>query len=402
MKKIGLIISFILCIVLTGCSKEEPIVYTEYTMREDGEPYSDWGRSSTGSAKYLDGDSLLVSIYVDEKISSWSYKEEENTRTNTRIACEYLEEQGRLYGKEVNLIYDTDIYTDLELRLEFDATNYGYTGDDADIYLDCLETAIYEFIHNDIDTKALMKKYQVNSVGYMVFVDDNNDTCTAYPYYEGNHEYYYPEFCIIHNRWSEGNPVEPRTYAHEILHLFGARDLYHTSEYTGIYKDFVLYADDNYGEDIMLGGYTKKQTYGNDIKAEVTKLTAYFIGWTEYIAELEKFPSIKSKEVASYCQTEHKKSNYEYYSLIEKADKVNTISDVVFAILLVLIIGKRIIDYVRNKKSKPQPDSYQIARHEEEYNKDITLDNMNKFYMMDLDTPSDEITDKISYEILDD
>lgn len=346
MKHIRLFIYLISCIFLFGCSKDEDIQeFSEYTMREVGEPYWDWGESPTGSAKYLDGNSLLISIFLEDDNSHWTNEDKNLVRENTKIACDYLKMQGKRYGKEVNLIYDTSIYDDLEYHMNYDESQYTGSKSSDDKYI--RETLINDYINNEIDTKSLMEKYGVNSIGYMVFVDDETDKCYAYPYYSYEDEYYYPEFCVINLRWTGGYNVEPSTYAHEILHLFGARDLYHTTKYTGIYKDFVLYVDENFSSDIMLGSYSDELYSETVINSEISKLTAYFIGWTEYIAELETFPSIKMTDVASYSETKYVDENYVSYSLEEKTDdnkfkvRVITVAFVVIVFLITIYLNNK-------------------------------------------------------------
>lgn len=391
MIKKGLLLILILNICFcTACSKEQDApVYSEYTMREAGEPYSDWKQSTTGSAKYLDGNSVLVTIYVDTEESTWNVHDENLVKSNTEIACDYLKEQGRLYGKDVNLIYDSFTNSDLKYRMSFNITSHN-VGNES--YSDELAKDVYDFIDTEIDTKSIMEKYQVNSIGYMVFVDDTSDKCLAYSFYETSHSNMYTEFCIIYLRWTEGDPVDASTYAHEILHLFGAKDLYHTSDYTGIYKDFVKYADKKYGNDIMLGSFADK-VYGRDINADITKLTAYFLGWMNYIAELETFPSIKTREPACFCLTEHSEDDYEEFSLVDSSNKQRIIMKIIYGVLVVLAIY-RVVTMIR-ADIKRRKDLSKINVNIREESNNINLNDMNKIYMQDLiDESQDEITDK--------
>ncbi len=390
MKKILLLVILLNICFLTGCSdKAEKTEYTEFTMRDAGEPYSDWKQSTTGSAKYLDGDSVLVSIFVDTEESNWSVHDENLIRANTQIACDYLKEQGRLYGKDVNLIYDTLSNSDLKYRMSFNMTR-NTAGKDS--YSDELSDEIYEFIDKNIDTKAIMEKYQVNSIGYMVFVDDSTDKCVAYPFYETSWKDKYTEFCIIYLRWSEGDTVEASTYAHEILHLFGARDLYHTSDYTGIYKDFVLYAEKEYGNDIMLGSFADKALSRN-INVDITKLTAYFIGWRDYITEIDKYPSIKSRYPATFSLTEHSKDDYEEFSLVDRSEKHSVFLKILYGVIAIFGIY-RIIVIIKQDVAYRKHQAKQVNAINN-YNNGMSLNDMNRFYMQDISfDASNEIKDK--------
>lgn len=370
----------ILALTLCGCNKESDrdISYSEYTKTDAGEPYSDWLKSPTGSAKYLDGDSLLVTIYLEDSSSSWTSDDINRVEENTAIACKYLVEQGRKYGKEVNLIYDVDYYHDLEYHMTYDSINYSNMSEDD--RRSKLVNAIYDYIRNDIDTKSLMEKYHVNSIGYMVFVDGEAESCNAYSYYTMYKGYYYEEFCIINLRWSSGSDVEPSTYAHELLHLFGAKDLYHTSEITGIYKDFVLYAEEKYGNDIMLGGFSSGRQYSRSINSDITKLTAYFLGWQSYISELETYPSIETEYPASFCDTMYPKQNYKYYTLNEKYEKTNDRYNILLAVITVILVLRTIIIIYKTRKQEKE-FNIQMARVKDSDNdSDISLKDMNKLY----------------------
>lgn len=388
-KGLLLILIFGLCFCTACANEQEAPLYSEYTMREDGEPYSDWKQSTTGSAKYLDGDSVLVSIFVDTEESDWSVHDENLVRANTEIACDYLKEQGRLYGKDVNLIYDIDEHNDLEYRMPFNITNHN-VGKDS--YSDQLSMDVYDFIEKNIDTKVIMEKYQVNSIGYMVFVDDCSDKCLAYTFYETSNKKYYTDFCIIYLNWTDGEKVDASTYAHEILHLFGARDLYHTSDYVGIYKDFVLYAEKEYGNDIMLGSFADKALSRN-IDVDITKLTAYFLGWREYITEIDTYPSIKSKYPASYCLTEHRKDDYEEFSLVERSKKYNVGLKILYGVIAIFGIYRVIIMIKQDVAYRKYQARQKNMATNNYYNNGMSLNDMNKIYMQDI--PYDVI-DKIS------
>ncbi len=318
MKKLKLLILFMICTLLIGCAKEEKTpIYTELTQRDAGEPYSDWGNSTTGSVKYLDGTTVLVTIYLDDVNSQWLESDEQLVADNMKVACDYLKEQGELYGKDVNIIYDTSVDGDLTYRLSYKEAFGGSTrvkakGDKADQ----LVYSVYDYIENSIDAEAILKKYNANSIGYMVFIDGEADKCTAYCYHLKYKDYYYREFCLISLRWSDGTNVYPDTYAHEILHLFGAKDLYYTSEYGGMSKEFIDYVYEEYPTDIMLGFSADVTAYSDNITSDVSKITAYFLGWNGYITELEEFPYIKTNYIGSFSKSQNTKgANFLEYSL---------------------------------------------------------------------------------------
>ena len=82
----------------------------------------------------------------------------------------------------------------------------------------------------------------------------------------------------------------PAAYAHEILHLFGAHDLYRGAEYQRPVTDYIK---KEYPLEIM---YTITDEEGNIkptyVESEIT-VTAYQLGWLEETEELLKFPELK-------------------------------------------------------------------------------------------------------------
>lgn len=79
------------------------------------------------------------------------------------------------------------------------------------------------------------------------------------------------------------------TYAHEILHLFGARDLYMTSITDGISSALVRHVGKKYPNDIMFSTFTKSgKTLKYKIVNQVDRVTAYYLGWKTKIPEKQR------------------------------------------------------------------------------------------------------------------
>lgn len=296
--------------------KKTPItVEGELTSKDMGEPYSDWEKFTTGSAGYLDGSTVLVSLFLDDKNANWTSADKALAMNNMKIAVDYLVEEGKRYGKKVDLIYDINEHEDLEYHIKYDGAFPGSTevsrGDDVERFI----YAVYDYIEDHISIKDIMEKYDVNSIAFVCFVDGETDVATAYQYVSGKN-YYYEEVCFINLRWkSNGQNVNPDTYAHEILHLFGARDLYYTSAEDGVSKEFIEYVAKNYPKDIMLGHGARCVSYPDYISAEITKITAYYLGWVSYVYEMDLFPSAKADYPATKTIVQNPTGNYEEYEI---------------------------------------------------------------------------------------
>ena len=271
---------------------------TALLSRDVGKPYSDWEKSPTGSAKYLDGTTVFVSIFLEDTEADWTPADRYLVQKNMNIAADYLKEEGKRYGKQVELIYDTNEHPDLEFHMKY---GQPFVEEDAgDAYTDMV-LAVYEYIHDEIPVRDIMKEYQVNSIGFLCFADHTASQALTYHYGTEIDSYFYPEISFINLRWeSSGENVNPTTYAHEILHLFGARDFYLSSERYGITQEIVDYVVENYETEIMLGYSAAGVDEKDRISLDITKLTAYYLGWLSYITELDRFPTMTEKNPACF------------------------------------------------------------------------------------------------------
>lgn len=360
MKRIRMVSLFlIIAIALCACGSKQPTNQV-LTARDAGAPCSDWGQSKTGSAKYLDGSTVIVSIFLEDTTASWTEQDRTLVMHNMDVTNDFLVAEGKRYGKSVNLIYDIEEHTDLEYHFKYGKAFPGSTDskDDTDEVKNFVSD-MTDYLHTQIPAQDIMKKYNVNSIGYLFFIDNEADAATAYHYYVDYQGYYYEEFAFINLRWeSTGNNVNPDAYAHEILHLFGARDLYYTDQTDGITREFVDYVAEEKSKDIMLGFCADAVTYHDSISSEITNITAYFLGWKDYIAELERFPSIKVKYPAVFTFVNDTHGNYESYTLearllSEEAYKHEIILKILNVLYVIIILAIVVYDIVRiNKKRK--------------------------------------------------
>lgn len=361
------VITIILLIcILFGCSScgssDKSLSKTD-----SGKPYSDWGKSTTGSAKYLDGDTVFVSIFLDDTAAHWTNDDVKLVKNNMKIACDYLKEEGKRYGKDVNLIYNIDEHPDLEyhyaMETAFPGTTLsnkeGASGEAAKQ----LRQNIYDYINHNINIEYIMSKYQTNSIAFLVFIDNEADAATTYNYYFGADKNRYYELCFINLRWSIINTeLKPETYAHELLHLFGARDLYSTDTMTGITREFIDYVNDEYPKDIMLGNSRKGVNRINRIEGEITDITAYFIGWKENIPETSRFPTIQSTYKASFVYSRQLLKNDDEYTLPNRIiQEENYKKVIIFRLIRIICYGVMLVCFIielqrliRKRKAKSE------------------------------------------------
>ena len=250
---------------------EEPLATPE--PGELGNPRSSY---KLGSAKSLEGKNLIYSLFVDTPDAKWTDRDKKKVLQNLEIAKEYIETEAKSYRKKVDLVVDFEENEDLtgSARINFSLK-------DGEDYEEALDEEIAAWFDEQIDYEALCKEYKAKGIATIVFVNHKGST-----------------YAICYD--GIDNPKEslvmfagevPAVYAHEILHLFGAHDLYEDAEYT---EEVCEYVKKAYPDEIM---YTVKGEDGrlnsSEIQNELSPITAYHLGWVSYIEEIDVFPQLK-------------------------------------------------------------------------------------------------------------
>ena len=241
-----------------------------------------------GSAKFLEGRSLLVSIYLTNEDSAWSKEAMDQAAEKLDMAARFIEREGERYGKEINLIYDARVNPDLRYTMNYDGKIYQPPSDK--VYTDEINrmssstnSAIFDYIEANIPYLTLAKKYRTDSIAFVVFMNQPGPISYAYRYTFHN-LLRYNEVAVIFND-------SPGVTAHEILHMFGAEDLYNEEIYHGIGEAVVEYVKQNFPEDIML--FDRSIDRPDEIPYEISRITAYNVGWLDEMPELETFPTLR-------------------------------------------------------------------------------------------------------------
>ena len=244
-----------------------------------------------GSAGSLTGTTLIISIFVDDAGTSWDETSEEDTEMiydsleNLKISTGYLTEQAARYGSEALFVWDWELNPDLRYDAAFSESLVTGFGD----YYEVQKS----WIEENIDIVSLKNKYHGDNVIYIFFFNTpfSNQVNPWYLGYSCSPEYYI-EFCNIYVRFDDNFITKPPSYAHEIMHCFGAHDLYYANEF--IPQEYVDYLDRIDSNDIMHSVYDSK-----DIGNEFTDLDAYYVGLIDECPEVDKWNLAKSEHLTS-------------------------------------------------------------------------------------------------------
>ncbi len=250
--------------------------------------------SSLGSAGEMAGTTVIVSIFPDDKKTSWSSSDstlKNDCNKFLGIATDWLSDATAQYSCNSKFIYDWTSNSDLvyETTINGDLTNEND-----------MDSCTWEYIEANIDSEAIKNKYNADNIIYMMFInspESNTNTSCTRNYYDGM-EYPY-EVCYMYMH-CDGEEETPAAFAHEILHTFGAPDLYSAdtdgSNY-GITEEYVQEMKNTSSNDIMYTTYdanTNKANF-NKITNELTEIDAYYVGLTSSSSVVNQWGFKKSQ-----------------------------------------------------------------------------------------------------------
>ena len=241
---------------------------------------NDWNMfTNLGSAYSPNGTNLVVSIFLSDPEYQWIWNEND-VRTAKKhlnalsIACSWISEQARNYGADPVFYYDWSRYPDLIYET---TVRVSALGDRLSLLY-----AVQGFIHEQIDTKALLTRYSADNIVYLIYINTPTDVwyqAFTWPMRRSRYVVFPNEICILYGRYIE----TPSIVAHEILHCYGAKDLYKPDN--AITQEYVDYLSAIQSNDIM-----KKTTYDlNWIPDLFSEVDAYYTGLINYSEEVERW-----------------------------------------------------------------------------------------------------------------
>ena len=278
------ILIFLLCGLIifscTGCTQviqdfiSLPVFKEKATPDNDvvDEEFADPNKAiyrNYGSAKMLTGRCVLVTVFISDSESSFNNRQEKEVMDKLAQAVDYITNKAALFGRDLELIYDNSdliykTYSNKKIPTAMDDFNWT---------LDILKK-----INSDRVIKEIEEKYNTNNVGF-IFNVNKSGNAYALSTNESIMKEYYNEKCVVYSG-SEENSSNAYIYAHEILHLFGALDLYYPDDET---EDRKKLAESYFPKEIML-------EYHYDVNsALVSDVTAYLVGWKDKLKKQYEF-----------------------------------------------------------------------------------------------------------------
>ncbi|MEE0928941.1 MAG: hypothetical protein UIG59_07085 [Acutalibacteraceae bacterium] len=275
------ILSVFLAVFLAGCSGisggEKP--YVPMTGHEPhvfkfSEGLKDYGNVDIGNCRKMLGDVYTLVIFLDDDTSSWDY-ETRNNFYNRRFfpSIEFLADQAEWRGIDLNL--QSGQYTtkqDGEKPLRYRGTVQTETDkaiNNIDILTQTAKTLGFPSV--EVMDAMLQHNLGVTQIAYILML---NKSGRAYAVADTtDNDIDSPEFVVAFARNQYGQDDVGSSILHEVLHLFGAADLYDPS---GKYPARKALCKKLYPNDIMM-----KNAYDPE-SLEIGRLTECLIGWSDY------------------------------------------------------------------------------------------------------------------------
>lgn len=249
----------------------------------------------TNVCKELKGDILVYTIFVDTKTTSpWTEYDIKTTLDSVRVAVQWLRQKGLENG--VSLNFTTDYYVGPEfttikkylpeesIQLSVTEPNTRKGIENINKWSDYIARKAGDSFHLEEKEGLREVKKPKNKERLIAYLRDKFNVESVVLLYMINN-YYRTDISIqmntLHTKDIEYAIVSykyPAEIAHNILHLFGAADLYET-----IYRKSsksINFAAENFPYEIM------QDPYGKSIKSlEISDYTKYLIGWNNNLSD---------------------------------------------------------------------------------------------------------------------
>ncbi|MBQ3762368.1 MAG: hypothetical protein II875_10235 [Clostridia bacterium] len=250
--------------------------------------------SPRGSCDYIGGTTVLVAIFVNDPYCSWDFSDQADLSSYANIywrlktASEWLTRQANRYRAYPNIIWDW--YNQPYLYYVYDSDRY--ICDQSYTYGD-----LRDFITDRINLPYIKSYYGADNVIFMAYYNSTK-TMNIRGNYAWSWDFdpnakgsYAMEICWIVDE--EGDlTISAGSLAHEMMHCFGAPDLYQSSD--RISQAYVDHLKNVRSKDIMyyIDYYTPA-----DIGEAFSELDAYYLGLTNSSYDQRRYNLGKSSHI---------------------------------------------------------------------------------------------------------
>lgn len=250
-------------ILLSGCAQsvsENVSSGPEDSSAAESSVYSpistEEGLDEYGSGKRLTGSCTAVLVFVDDPQAKWSDEDKSKMTALCRKSARYLVNQAKQYdvALELNCGGEYTLSCAMKETIPTEITDFTWT----------------VRVQKQADYAAFCKEKELQNAVFLLLVPKEGRSYSL-PYSEGISTDYYKESVVIYAGDSSDTRL-PATIAHEMLHPFGADDLYFPYDTDTSRAEL---AKEYFPDDIMLRVDPLLSTL------TIGAYTAYKIGWTD-------------------------------------------------------------------------------------------------------------------------
>ncbi|KAA3637962.1 MAG: hypothetical protein DWQ02_05860 [Bacteroidetes bacterium] len=218
--------------------------------------------SLTAQTASLTDKIYFLNLFVDTEHDSWDSDEIEAFFEKFEESLIWIEDQAYTYSKEV--AFDNDyFFFDNQETVYLEEVERGYGA------IQLIQDVLYDRGYNSLEHFLDRNRFEepLSKLKIILFVKSKGRS------HANNHlRIENVDIAIVYYQRRSGTPTDKYVMAHEILHLFGAWDLYYGKRQT---KATAAKAKELFPKSIMIGHYSPRSSM------EVDELTAWLIGWTE-------------------------------------------------------------------------------------------------------------------------
>ena len=243
------------------------------------------GKPNLGTAQFIGGKTILISIFVNNTHYKWNFKDSEDADVYSKLyyrlctASQWIEEQAADWNVRSDIIWDWYNNDGLFYITEANSNLDGSP--------DSLYTKIYSWIQTHIDLEKLAARYSADNAIFLFYVNsdpDNEERSFAYQFdYESLADQQIGYEAVWFYTGYADSTLGSSALAHEMLHCFGARDLYYSDDWiTDAYVDHLKSIG---SQDIMYMVYDEPDV----IYEQFSELDAYYVGLTASSSDAVQF-----------------------------------------------------------------------------------------------------------------
>ncbi|MBR2712532.1 MAG: hypothetical protein IKE73_02360 [Bacilli bacterium] len=224
-----------------------------------------------GYSNKMEGNTIIVSIFTSDINNKFDDGNKKMIFDNLRNSTNYLTNEVDKYNKKINFIYNK---SDLNYYANF---NINIVDNDVNLY-----KIQSDWIRKNINIDRISYKYRANNIVFLFFIDTNYDNDVV-PWTISKNKYnnIKIEYSNIYLKFDNIDTLSS-IYVHEIMHQFGAHDLYNENMY--INNNYVSYLNGINSNDIMY-----KITDSNEIVNDFSEIDAYYVGLIDNSKIVEEF-----------------------------------------------------------------------------------------------------------------